>query len=168
MFLKNDSNFQCGLRTKKEVLTIAPGEIVPVLDADVITINSKLVRVSEEEYNEFVRNKNNKQVTPPQQQVQQQEQPQQQEQVQEQEQQEQVQEDQQEQVQEEKQQEEQNEQVVENNNESETEQQVDTIESLEGKLEDLKTQWQQASRPRRKEAIQKEIKEIQDRLNKLR
>lgn len=56
MFLKNDSKFQVGLRTKKQLLTFAPGQIEHVLDSDIISINSKLVKVSEEEYNNYIGN----------------------------------------------------------------------------------------------------------------
>jgi hypothetical protein len=170
MFLKNDSNFQCGLRTKKEVLTIMPGQIVHVLDADIISLNSKLVKVTEEEYNNSIKQEQVKHDEPIQVQVELQQNNQQVD-----EQKEQV----EQQVEEQKQDEEQKEQVEEQAEEQVEEQKEDeeqtesqpeqlSVESLEAKLEDLKIQWQQTSRPRRKEAIQKEIKRVQEKLNKLR
>lgn len=50
MYLKNNSDFQCGLRTKKEVITIKPGEAVHVFDSDIIMLNSKLVQITEKEF----------------------------------------------------------------------------------------------------------------------
>ena len=168
MFLKNDSNFQCGLRTKKEVLTIMPGQIVHVLDADIIALNSKLVKVTEQEYNTSIKQEQVKHDEPIQVQVELQQNNQQ---VYEQK------EEVEEQVEEQKQDEEQKEEVEEQKedeqqkeDEEQTELQPEqlSVEALEAKLEDLKVQWQQTSRPRRKEAIQKEIKQVQEKLNKLR
>lgn len=156
MFLKNDSNFQCGLRTKKEVLTIRPQEVVHVLDADIININSKLVKVSEAEYEAFLsKDSNNEpQDTQKSQAPSDAGQPVKEEQQGEVEQKEEGQEEGQEESEEQKQ-EEQN--------------QVDpeSLESLQAKLEALKIKWQEASRPNRKEAIHKQIKEVQEKINKL-
>ena len=61
MYLKNNSEkFQCGLKTKKEVLTINPGEAVHVFDSDIIFVNSVLVQITEAEYNELQNKNNNK------------------------------------------------------------------------------------------------------------
>ena len=55
MFLKNSSSFQVGLRTKKEIITLKPGDVCQVMDKDIISINSKLEKVSEEEFNKFIK-----------------------------------------------------------------------------------------------------------------
>ena len=44
---------------------------------------------------------------------------------------------------------------------------VETPESLEAKLDELKKAWTNTSRPKKKESIQKEIKEVQAKLDKL-
>lgn len=43
----------------------------------------------------------------------------------------------------------------------------ETVEVLEAKIETLKKNWTNTSRPKKKEAIQKEIKEVQVKLDKL-
>ena len=43
----------------------------------------------------------------------------------------------------------------------------ETVEVLEAKIETLKKNWTNTSRPKKKEAIQKEIKEVQAKLDKL-
>lgn len=179
MFLKNDSNFQCGLRTKKEVLTIRPQEVVHVLDADIININSKLVKVSERDYEEFIKankteqvalnlnevSKNEEQVNnpvpdkcgncyadgknPDQEKCERCNDP------------------------EATKKDEQNteaemtEDQTEDQAVVEGQENIETLESLEAKLEALKTKWQETTRPNRKEAIQKQIKEVQEKINKL-
>lgn len=139
MFLKNDSNFQCGLRTKKEVLTIKPGEVVHVFDADIISLNSKLVQVTEEEAEAIIKPTSNQ--TPNKPVVK-------------------------------KQDSEEGEQAKEgegqDNGQGENKKdEPETLESLENKLEELKTKWEQTSRPNKKEAIQKQIKEVQEKIDKL-
>ena len=152
MFLKNDSNFQCGLRTKKEVLTIRPQEVVHVLDADIININSKLVKVTEAEYEAFLSKDSNNEP----QDTQKSQAPSDGEQS--------VKEEEQGEVeQKEEGQEESEEQKQEEQNQVDPE----SLESLEAKLEALKIKWQEASRPNRKEAIHKQIKEVQEKINKL-
>ena len=175
MFLKNDSNFQCGLRTKKEVLTIRPQEVVHVLDADIININSKLVKVTERDYEEFIKANKTEQVSevskteeqannpvpdkcancyedgknPDQEKCERCNDP------------EDIKKDEQD--------------IEAEMTEGQTEDQavvegqenIETLESLEAKLEALKTKWQEATRPNRKEAIQKQIKEVQEKINKL-
>ena len=157
MFLKNDSNFQCGLRTKKEVLTIKPKEVVHVLDVDILTINSKLVKVSEKEYDEYLKSLKTEQiVTQP------------------------IKEDSKESVKEEDQaqvneikadsetnKKDEQEENKEAGEQQEDQTQAETLEALEAKLEELKNKWQQTTRPNKKEAIHKEIKEVQDKINKL-
>lgn len=159
MFLKNESNFQCGLRTKKEVFTIYPGKAIHVLDADIISINSKLKKITEEEYEAILGNKVKKETS-----EQKPEEPKK-----------------------------DNEPVSDNlnennqslndendnesskNNEEENvpqeevknETTIEELPNLESRLEMLKKQWEQASRPKRKEILQKQIKEIQEKIAKL-
>lgn len=147
MFLKNNSDFKCGLRTKKEILTLAPNDIVFVLESDIISINSKLIKVTEKDYQEFLSAKDEVVVNNEPQPVVQKE--------------------------ENKPEDQNNGEVVENQSQEEKSEEdkepvkEESLDSLEALLDDLKKQWEAASRPKRKEAIQKEIKEVQEKINKL-
>lgn len=165
MYLKNDSSFQCGLRTKKEVLTLNPGDAIFVLDSELLTINSCLTRITEEEYfnikratkkqiNEVVKQEvKPTEVSPvptqPDTQVKETElQPKQPEEV-----------------------------VVKQVTEvkpattpvvdGSKEDKTDSLTELETKLEELKQQWQTAKRASKKASIQKQIKDVQDKIAKL-
>ena len=196
MFLKNTSEFQCGLRTKRETLTIYPGKAVHVLDVDVITINSKLVKITEEEYNELMSNKgkcsqeqqsdtantadlNNSNDSVEQQedslqtntdeacaaeQTQQTEQEQQGEQEQQDDNSQEQTSDEQEAAQQEAFEQEQQDDT---NVSSQNIQTVNELPQLEAEVERLKKLWEQANRPKRKETLQKQIKAIQEKINKL-
>ena len=55
MFFKNDSKYQIGLRTKKEVLTINPGDCVHIFDSDIINLSSNLTPITEAEFNKLTK-----------------------------------------------------------------------------------------------------------------
>lgn len=187
MFLKNTSEFQCGLRTKRETLTIYPGKAVHVLDVDVITINSKLVKITEEEYNALINERSTSQQQPDAQQAEQLQEnstdastSQSQDVITEEQTEEQAEQQAEEQIEQQTEQpaEEQTEEQIEQQAEEQAEESTnveqhqdnqtpDTLPRLEAELERLKTLWEQANRPKRKETLQKQIKAIQEKINKL-
>lgn len=59
MFFKNDSEYRCSFRTKKEVHDLKPGDCVEVMEMDLLgEPNSVLVRITENEYNEWKKSGN--------------------------------------------------------------------------------------------------------------
>ena len=159
MFLKNDSNFKCGLRTKKEVLTLNPGDVVFVLDSDIISINSKLSIVTEQEFNKLAKSTTSEElpdsvlnekidvneplVNPEPEQITI--------------------------VNPEPEQINQNSELVENSKVKIENVNVpkSELEQLEETLESLKQKWEQAEKPGKKAQIQKKIKAVQEEIAKL-
>lgn len=146
MFLKNDSKFQIGLRTRVNILTIRPNECVHILDKDIIDLNKNLRRISETEYNNWVNKSTqlvNNSVEPEISVASQVNNP------------------------EENSNEHDNEkeEITENSNGESAD--LTELEILEKELNQLKTAWEQAKRPNKKAALQNQIKEIQEKINKL-
>lgn len=141
MFFKNDSEYRCSFRTKKEVHDLRPGDCVEVMEIDLLgEPNSVLVRITENEYNEWKSNEHEDDkkvdIVPDKKDEQ---------------------EDKAEDTEEEN---------KENADEDKTEDKEDEQEdkSLEEQLEDLKAEWEQAKRPNKKAQIAKQIKELQEKI----
>lgn len=54
MYLKNDSTYQVGLKTKKRILFINPGKYEFIPDNEIIDISNRLTEITEEEYNKAI------------------------------------------------------------------------------------------------------------------
>ena len=159
MYFKNDSIFQCGLRTKTKILTIKPGDVVQILDSDIIELNPVLVEISEEEFKKAKKAEKKEKVeattddikdaveivdapqpvTIPETELK----------------------------------DEPNEDVKDEvkedvkNDKPSKPAKLNDLEKLETKLEDLKQKWQEADKASKKAQIQKKIKEVQEQINKL-
>lgn len=145
MFLKNNSKFKIGFKTKKETLSILPNDCIKVFEKDIIKLSAKLIEITEEEYKEWLNSKvektkstdavDNKPV---------------------------VNEDETQSTGTEK-------SEVKTDETQPTEQVVEDeeIATLHNKLEELKNAWEQSSRPNKKAAIQKQIVEVKEQLEKL-
>lgn len=57
MFLKNNSNFKIGFKTKKETLSVLPNDCIKVFEKDIIKLSAKLIEITEEEYKEWLNSK---------------------------------------------------------------------------------------------------------------
>ena len=55
MYLKNDSEFKVIFRTKADILSIRPGDVVHVFDSDILYMNKFLVKITEKEYEELTK-----------------------------------------------------------------------------------------------------------------
>lgn len=142
MYFKNDSIFQCGLRTKTKILTIKPGDVVQILDSDIIELNPVLVEISEEEFKKAKKKEKveatiddiidaPQPVTIPETELK-----------------------------------DEPKEDVKDDKPTKPAKLTD-LEKLEAKLEDLKQKWQEADKASKKAQIQKKIKEVQEQINKL-
>ena len=169
MFLKNNSKFKIGFKTKKETLSIPSNGCIKVFEKDIIHLSPKLIEITEEEYKEWLSSKTEKDVAT-----------------------EEVDEDNKSVVSEDETNETEKTEVKTNETEStepektevktteeekgittdeaqSTEQVVEDkeIATLRNKLEELKNAWEQSSRPNKKASIQKQIVEVKEQLEKL-
>ena len=164
MFLKNNSKFKIGFKTKKETLSIPSNGCIKVFEKDIIHLSPKLIEITEEEYKEWLNSKTEKDVATDagdNQPV--------------------VNEDETEKT-EVKTDETEKDVVTDETQSAETEkseaktdetqptEQVvedEEIATLRNKLEELKNAWEQSSRPNKKASIQKQIVEVKEQLEKL-
>lgn len=171
MFLKNNSNFKIGFKTKKETLSILPNDCIKVFEKDIIKLSAKLIEITEEEYKEWLSSKTEKDVAT-----------------------EEVDEDNQPVVNEDETQSAETEKTEVKTDETEKDVAIDEIQpteteksevktdetqpteqvvedeeiaTLRNKLEELKNAWEQSSRPNKKASIQKQIVEVKEQLEKL-
>lgn len=165
MFLKNNSNFKIGFKTKKETLSILPNDCIKVFEKDIIKLSAKLIEITEEEYKEWLNSKTEEIKST-----------------------EEVDKDNKSAVNEDETQSTETEKAEVKTTEEEkdittdetekdvatdetqsTEQVVEDeeIATLRNKLEELKNAWEQSSRPNKKASIQKQIVEVKEQLEKL-
>ena len=145
MFLKNNSNFKIGFKTKKETLSILPNDCIKVFEKDIIKLSAKLIEITEEEYKEWLNSKVEKTKST--------------DAV-----------DNQPVVNEDETQSTGIEKTEVKTDETQPTEQVvedEEIAALHNKLEELKNAWEQSSRPNKKAAIQKQIVEVKEQLEKL-
>lgn len=161
MFLKNNSKFKIGFKTKKETLSILPNDCIKVFEKDIIKLSAKLIEITEEEYKEWLSSKTEEIKST-----------------------EEVDKDNKSVVNEDETQSNETEKDVatdetQSNETEETEVKTDEtqpteqvvedeeIATLHNKLEELKNAWEQSSRPNKKASIQKQIVEVKEQLEKL-
>lgn len=175
MFLKNNSKFKIGFKTKKETLSILPNDCIKVFEKDIIKLSAKLIEITEEEYKEWLSSKTEEIKST-----------------------EEVDKDNKSAVNEDETQSTETEKAEVKTTETEetevktteeekdittdeTEKDVTTdetqsteqvvedeeIATLRNKLEELKNAWEQSSRPNKKASIQKQIVEVKEQLEKL-
>lgn len=165
MFLKNNSKFKIGFKTKKETLSILPNDCIKVFEKDIIKLSAKLIEITEEEYKEWLSSKTEEIKST-----------------------EEVDKDNKSAVNEDETQSTETEETEVKTTEEErdittdetekdvatdetqsTEQVVEDeeIATLRNKLEELKNAWEQSSRPNKKASIQKQIVEVKEQLEKL-
>lgn len=142
MFFKNDSEYRCSFRTKKQVHDLKPGDCVEVMEMDLLgEPNSVLVRITENEYDEWkksgtvvedvVVDENGNELDD---------------------------QDKKEDKEEHKK------QKPDDKKEEDDKKEQEPDMSLEQQLEDLKAQWEEAKRPNKKAQIAKQIKDLQEKI----
>lgn len=142
MFFKNDSEYRCSFRTKKEVHDLKPGDCVEVMEMDLLgEPNSVLVRITENEYNEWKKSGNVVEDIVVDENVDQTDV-------------------------EDKKEDNEDDKKQDKKQEPDDKKEEKSWEekSFEQQLEDLKAQWEEAKRPNEKAQIAKQIKDLQEKI----